>query len=60
MGEGNVKSSRQRKGGWGFPRQGLKLHQMQRTMDPRDLRKGAGEGSLAVRSDRSFLHYSFW
>lgn len=40
---------RQGKKGSGFPRQGVKLDQMQRTMD---LRKGGG-GSLAVRSDRS-------
>lgn len=53
MGEGNVKSLRQRKGGWGFPRQGLKLDQMQRTMDLKDLRKGRGGGSLVVRPEGS-------
>lgn len=41
-----MKSSRQRKRGWGFPRQGLRLDQMRRTMDPKDLRKGRGEGAL--------------
>lgn len=52
MGEGTVKRLRQRKKGSGFPTQGLKLDQMQRTMDLKDLRKGGG-GSLVVRSDWS-------
>lgn len=47
-----MKRLRQRKKGSGFPRQRLKLDQMQRTMDLKDLRKGGG-GSLVVRSDRS-------
>lgn len=47
-----MKRLRQRQKGLGFPSQGLKLDQMQRTMDLKDLRKGGG-GSLVVRSDRS-------
>lgn len=39
----------------GFPRQGLKLDQMQRTMDPKDLRKGRGRGAL--QSDQTGLSF---
>lgn len=52
VGDGTMKRLRQRQKGLGFPSQGLKLDQMQRTMDLKDLRKGGG-GSLVVRSDRS-------
>lgn len=45
-----AKRLRQKKKGSGFPRQGLKLDQMQRTMDLKDLRKGGG-GSLVARLD---------
>lgn len=59
-GRGKREKFETEEGRLGVPQTGTQAAPDAENNGSKDLRKGTGEGSLAVRSDRSFLHYSFW